>query len=84
MAHLYHVRLLQDIKGEFKINLSYFFSRTLIKMKESVKNENKPKEAQVYHQRLIKILVEHQVRTQGIIWKEFLVQNQHEVRVIEE
>lgn len=74
VAHLYHVRLLYHIKGEVKINLPYFFSRNLIKMIESVKNENKPKEAQVYPRDLIKILVEHRVRTQGIIWKKNLVQ----------
>ena len=53
-------------------------------MIESVKNETKPKEAQIYHQGLIKILVKHQVRTQGITWNDFLVQNQHEEQAIEE
>jgi len=63
VAHLYHVRLLQHIKEEVKINLPYFFFCSLIKMIESIRNENKPREAQVYHQGLIKILVEHQVKT---------------------
>ena len=47
-------------------------------MIETMKNKTKPKEAQIYHQGLIKILVEYQVRTKGIVWKEFLVQNHHE------
>jgi len=49
VAYLYHVKLLQHIKREEKINLSYLFFRNLIKMIKSVKNENKPKEAQVYY-----------------------------------
>lgn len=49
MAQLYHVRLLQHIKGGVKINLPYFFFQSLIKMIESTRNENKPREAQVYH-----------------------------------
>jgi len=75
IAHLYHVRLLQHIKGEDKINLPYFLYKSLLKMIETVKLEHRPKPGQVYHQGLIKILVEYKVRTQGIVWGEFLSKN---------
>jgi len=84
VAHLYHIRLLQHIKGEVKINLPYSLFRNLSKMIEPVKNENRPKEAETYHQRLIKILVEYQIKTHGLVWREFLNQNQYEEQVIEE
>lgn len=67
VVHLYHVRLLQHVKGEVKINLPYFFSKNPIKMIENAKNETRPKEAQIYHQGLIKILVEYQVKTKGVV-----------------
>jgi len=69
LVYLYHIRLIQHIKGESKINLLYFFLRSLIKMIESVKNKTEVKEAHIYHQGFIKILVEHQVRSKGLIWK---------------
>lgn len=53
-------------------------------MVETVKNETKPKGAQIYHQGIIRILVEYQVRSKGIVWKEFLFQNHHEEPTIEE
>lgn len=76
IAHLYHVRLLQHIKGEDRINLPYFLYRSLLKMIETVKHEHRPKAGQIYHQGLIKILVEYQVRSQGIAWREFMSKNQ--------
>jgi len=72
IAHLYHVRLLQHIKGDGRINLPYFLYKSLVKMVETVKQENKPKATQVYHQGLIKILVEYQVKEKGLDWKEFM------------
>jgi len=65
-VHLYHVRLLQHIKGEVRINLPYFLYKSLVKMIETAKQEQRPKATQVYHQGLIRILVEHQVRSQGL------------------
>lgn len=53
-------------------------------MIENVKNKTKPKEAQIYHQGLINILVEYQVKAKGVVWKEFLVQNHLEKQTIEE
>ena len=72
------------MKGESNINLPYLFSKNLIKMIEGVKNKTKAKEAHIYHQGLIKILVEHQVRSKGSIWREFLVQHHLEGQITEE
>ena len=82
-VHLYHIRLLQHIKGEVRINLPYFLCKSLVKMIETVKQEQRPKAAQVYHQGLIRILVEHQVRSQGLEWKEFMHKNHFTEQVIE-
>lgn len=76
VANLYHVRLLQHIKGEDKINLPYFLFRSLLRMIETVRHEHRPKVGQIYHQGLIKILVEYQVRSQGIVWRGFMSKNQ--------
>lgn len=75
IAHLYHVRLLQHIKGEDRIDLPYFLYRSLLRMIETVKQEHMPKAGQIYHQGFIKILVEYQVRSQGIVWREFMSKN---------
>lgn len=45
-------------------------------MIETVRHGLKPKATQIYHQGLIKILVEYQVRSQGIVWREFMTRNQ--------
>lgn len=76
VAHLYHVRLLQHMKGEDRINLPYFLFRSLLRIIETVRHEHRPKAGQIYHQRLIKILVEYQVKSQGIVWREFMSKNQ--------
>lgn len=40
-------------------------------MIEHVKNKTEAKEANIYHNGLIKILVEYQVRNKGFLWKDF-------------
>ena len=45
-------------------------------MIETVKHEHRPKAGQIYHHGLIKILVEYQVRSHGIVWREFMSKNQ--------
>ena len=44
-------------------------------MIESIKSETKPKEAQIIHQWLIKILVDYQLKVKGMVWEDFLVEN---------
>ena len=53
-------------------------------MIESINSEIKPKEAQFIHQGLIKIIVEYQMKTKGVVWKDFLTQHQFEEQIIEE
>jgi hypothetical protein len=52
-------------------------------MIESVKQENRPKSAQIYHQGLIKILVEYQVKSKGLEWKEFMHKNHFTEQLID-
>ena len=52
-------------------------------MIETVKQEHRPKAAQIYHQGLIKILVEYQVRSQGIAWRVFMIKNRFTEQIIE-
>ena len=83
VAHLYHVKLLQHIKGEDRINLPYFLYKSLLRMIETARHENRLKSGQMYHQGLIKILVEYQVRLQGIVWREFMVKNHFTEQITE-
>ena len=53
-------------------------------MIEGVKNKTEERETNTYHQALIKILAEHQVRNKGLVWKEFLVQNHLEEQTTKE
>ena len=52
-------------------------------MIENVKSETKPKEAQIHNKGLIKILVEYQLKTKGVMWREFLTQHQFAEKIIE-
>lgn len=52
-------------------------------MIESVKYETKPKEAQIHHQRLIKVIVDYQLKTNGMIWKYFIIENKFVEKAIE-
>lgn len=81
IVYLYHIKLLQHIKGDCKINIPYFFSKSLTKMIEIVKNKTEAKEANIYHCGLIKILVEYQVRNKEILWNEFLTKNHFEYQL---
>ena len=83
VAHLYHVRLLQHIKGEDRINLPYFLFKSLLRMIETVRHKHRPKATHIYHQGLIKILVEYQVKSRGIIWREFMTRNHFNEQVNE-
>lgn len=53
-------------------------------MIESVKNKTETKETHIYHQGLIRILVEHQIKSKGSTWKEFLALHLTEEQKVEE
>ena len=61
MVHMYHVKILQHIQGENKINLPYFFTMSLLKMIEGLNQKKDRKETSYYHQGLIRMMVEHQL-----------------------
>lgn len=58
IVHLYHIKFLQHIKGDCKLNLPYLFSRSLVKMVKGVKSKTGSKETSYFHQGLIKILIQ--------------------------
>ena len=70
LAHLYHLRLLMDLKGS-KLNLPYFLLNSLEKMATTIQNSIKIQDQSLFHHGLIKILVRHQLSLKGENWDEF-------------
>lgn len=49
-----------------------------------MKSKTETKETHIYHQGLIRILVEHKIKSKGLAWKESLAQHQIEEKRVEE
>ena len=66
VTFIYHLRLLLHIEGGPKIDFPYFLWMSLNKMVRGVKSLSKTKKTSIYHQGLIKMLVIHEIKKQGI------------------
>ena len=68
----YHVRLRMHFTSTKALNLSNFLFRSVVKMTEKVKTRGQPHITNLFHYRLIKILVMHQRLTKEITSQTFM------------
>ena len=80
IVYLYHIKLLLHLKGQRIINLPYFLLQSLNKMSKTIQKHKGNEDRSLYHNGLVKILIESELQRRGKTWKEFLIENQIEVR----
>ena len=68
--HYYHLRLLLALQG-CRLNLPFYLWQSLKKMSQAVRSFNNP-DRSLFHHRLIKIIVQHQLSVNGKSWDGFL------------
>ena len=78
IVYLYHIKLLQHLKGECEINMPYFLLQSLTKMAKAVQRRQKDKMTSLFHCGLIKIIIQHELQRKNLTWSGFLVHNQFE------
>ena len=73
--HVYHIRLLMNFLENGTLNLPFFLLNSLRRMATNVQKKVESIETTLYHNGLVKILVEFHLRIVGDTWEEFLVRN---------
>ena len=69
-VHLYHLRLLMELKGS-KLNFPYLLLSSLEKMATAVQNTIEVRDQSLLRLGLIKILVQYQLSLNGKTWDHF-------------
>ena len=78
IIYLYHIKLLQHLKGECEVNIPYFLLQSLTKMAKAVQGRSKDKVTSLFHCGLIKMIIQYELHRQNLTWTEFLAHNQFE------
>ena len=68
VVFLYHMRFLFHIAGMKTLNLPYLFLKILTKMSPRVQTHTDAFKYRLYHQSLIKVLVEEELRKRNKTW----------------
>ena len=69
----YHLRFMLHINRESKLNLPYYMLKSVEKMIVRVRNHPKNSIHSVFHQGLIKILINFELGKTGISWQHFIL-----------
>jgi hypothetical protein len=72
MVYQYHIRLLMHFTGKQSLNLPFYLLRSLGKMSDKVQAKSKLVENNVFHSRLIKMLVLEELKNIDSDWDTFL------------
>ena len=72
MVFLYHMRFLFHIAGMETLNLPFFLLKSLTNMLAKIRTQRAASEYSLYHQYLIKLLVEEEIRKINQSWDHFL------------
>ena len=75
VTFIYHLKFLSHFEGGPKINFPHFLWMSLKKMVRGVRSVSKNLETILHHHGLIKLLVVHDLKTQGRYWKQLLQQS---------
>ena len=68
IVYLYHIKLLQHLKGECEINMPYFLLQSPSKMAKAVQRRAKDRMTSLFHCGLIKIIMKHELQKQNLTW----------------
>jgi hypothetical protein len=61
IIYLYHIKLLQHLRGDCEINMPYFLLQSLSKMAKTVQKQGKKTERSLYHCGLIKMIIKNEL-----------------------
>jgi hypothetical protein len=75
IIYLYHIKLLQHLRGDCEINLPYFLLQSLSKMAKTVQKQDRNAGRSLYHCGLIKIIVKNELLKQNMNWQQFTIEN---------
>ena len=78
IVYLYHIKLLQHLRGDCEINMPHFLLQSLSKMAKAIQRHAKDKMTSLFHYGVIKIIITHELQKQNMTWQEFLIHNQFE------
>ena len=73
MVFLYHMRFIFHIPGMKTLNLPFFLLKSLTKMSTSVQTHHDVSEYNLYHQALIKVIFDEDLRKRNQTWDHFLL-----------
>jgi hypothetical protein len=75
IIYLYHIKLLQHLRGDCEINLPYFLLQSLSKMAKTVQKQGRNTGRSLYHCGLIKMIVKNELLKQNMNWQQFTIEN---------
>jgi hypothetical protein len=75
IIYLYHIKLLQHLRGDCEINMPYFLLQSLSKMAKTVQKQGRNTERSLYHCGLIKMIIKDELQKQNVIWQQFTIEN---------
>jgi hypothetical protein len=75
IIYLYHIKLLQHLRGDCEINMPYFLLQSLSKMAKTVQKQDRNTRRSLYHCGLIKMIVKNELLKQNMNWQQFTIEN---------
>jgi hypothetical protein len=84
IIYLYHIKLLQHLRGDCMINLPHFLLKSLIKMSKKAQKQVEDVEKGIYHCGIIKIILTHELMKKGMTWQQFLIEKGFQSNVVQE
>ena len=69
IIYLYHIKLLQHLKGDCEINMPYFLLQSLSKMAKAVPKQGRNIEKSLYHCGFIKMIIIYELHKQNLTWQ---------------
>jgi hypothetical protein len=69
IIYLYHIKLLQHLKGDCEINMPYFLLQILSKMAKVVQKQGKNTEKSLYHYGFIKMIIIYELQKKILTWQ---------------
>jgi hypothetical protein len=75
IIYLYHIKLLQHLRGDCEINMPYFLLQSLSKMAKTVQKQGRNTGRSLYHCGLIKMIVKNELLKQNMNWQQFTIEN---------
>lgn len=70
--YIYHMRFLQHVLGIKRLNLPYYFLKSLSKMATRVKNHPEASSHIIFHHGLVKLLITKELEKHKRSWPHFL------------